>query len=151
MFTNRKETTMRKIALIPAVLAAGIAYAAPVHADPVMPSHPILDWVGDSPTGGMVVAPNLPVHAEMHTIDGVMHMTAANGCVETWIPGSAQGDSVINGVFNTHIDIQVDSGEGPGCRSGGITLLSSQDKGGGNWEMTVTQSAVATWILHGHE
>ena len=147
---------MRQLALVPAVLAAGITCAAPAHA------LPILHWEGDSPRGGMIVVAgggHLPVHAEMNTIDGVMHMTAANGCDENWL-NTGRDETVINGITNGFVDVRVNSGQGPGCQPTGTypAQMNIEDNGGGNYTMTVTETpfmagpdGAATWVLFGHD
>jgi hypothetical protein len=128
------------------MMSAAIACAPPANAMPIT-----RDWSGDSPTGGMIVYGRLPVHAEAHTADSNdhMHMTAANGCVEDWyyLPGGGTTNGVVNGFF----EIRVVSGEGTGCVSTSPVSVNIQDMGGGNAEMTVTQTPnVASWVLHGH-
>ena len=143
---------MRKIALVPAVLAAGITCAAPAHA------LPILHWVGDSPRGGMTVhagGGHLPVHAEVNVSNGVAHMTAANGCDEDW-SNTGQGGTDTS----SFMDIRVNSGQGLGCQPTGTypAQMIIQNTGGGNYTMTVDETpfmagpdGAATWVLFGHD
>lgn len=148
---------MKKTALIPAaVLTAGIVCTSPAHA------LPIYDWVGSPPDGGMVVTVgglHPGVHAEAHIINDqyVMHMTAANGCDEQWFP-TGVGTNVMNGVVAGFINIVVNAGQGPGCQPANMVGANFDPKGGGNWDMVVTEltseggpNAGAEWILHGHD
>ena len=142
--------------MIPAaVLAAGIAYAAPAHA------LPITHWEGSSPNGGMIVIGHGIVHAQVDTTDGkFMHMTSANGCDENWWwmgPETIMGDD-----DHAFARIDVNAGRGVGCQPtpggpAGSASVDIRNEGGGNYLMTVIQTPQAgtdpgvSWVLHGHD
>jgi hypothetical protein len=146
---------MRKTAFIhAAVLAAGIICASPAHA------LPITHWEGNSPDGGMIVVGRLPIHAETTLVDGNLHMTAANGCDETWTnigPDNDVGNNTVSGFWA----ITVNAGRGLGCQptpggsGGAASVMIHHD--GANYTMTVVQTPMAgsdpgvSWVLHGHD
>jgi hypothetical protein len=145
---------MKTMALIPAVLAAGVIYAAPAHA---VPAHPILHWEGGPPTGGLIIGSHA-IHAEMNTINGLMHATAANGCDEDWPLTGPQTD--IDNVAGGFVDVRVNSGRGSGCQPTGEWPAKMEifDMGGGNYRMIVYMTeqmvgsdGVASWTLFGHD
>jgi hypothetical protein len=150
--------SMRKTALVPAaVLTAGVVCASPAHA------LPIYDWVGNPPTGGMVVqsgGPKMGVQAEAHIINDqyVMHMTASNGCDEQWFPTGVGTYVQANGAVSGFINIRVNAGQGPGCQPADMVSSNFEPTGGGNYNMVVTETpdvggpdGQAVWILHGHD
>jgi hypothetical protein len=149
---------MRKTALVPAaVLTAGVVCASPAHA------LPIYDWVGDPPSGGMMVlvgGPNTFAHAEAHIINDqyVMHMTASNGCDEQWFPTGVGTSVDANGAVSGFINIRVNAGQGPGCQPADMVSSNFYPQGGGNYTMNVYETpdvgganGDAHWLLYGHD
>jgi hypothetical protein len=86
-------------------------------------------------------------------------MTAANGCDEQWFP-TGVGTNVLNlnGAVSGFINIVVNAGQGPGCQPANMVSANFVPKGGGNWDMNVSElpsdggpNAGAYWLLHGHD
>ena len=107
----------------------------------------------------MIVSGHLPVHAETSLVDGRLHMTAANGCDETWTNMGSGGEpdpDTESGFWG----IDVNAGRGLGCQPtpggpGGSASVMIHHDGGANYTMTVVQTPIAgadpgvSWVLHG--